>query len=241
MAKKSKSGGGRNAGDKARAAGTTSGQGSGSPGGGWREVVDGKTLIQMQAQTLAEQKFIDMMAAAGVHTDRMALEVMYWLPDSFLDLYQELYMRGLRGTDGGTGDRGKAADETGALGKAPRKTTGSGGKKFKKYWVVADEQALDLKSKIDKRLRALTRDVRDQLVELDFHRARGDKESAQAVVGVNRKRKIRTCADCGIIVALLWNYCPKCGCNLMAAADAEGKVRVRGKMKVEPNQNREAG
>lgn len=200
---------GRRSGDKARATRQTFG------GGLARGLEDGKTLVQLMADRAARDKYTDFLAAAGVSADRMALEVLYWLPQDFLDLYQELYMRGLRGTDGGTGDRGRAATETGELAKAARKTTrdgsfagsGGGGKRYKKYWVVADERALELKTKIDKRLRSMTRDIRDELSEMDFRDRRGERPRLR----VGRSG----CPECGLIVSPVWMYCSRCGLPLI--------------------------
>lgn len=205
----------RRAGDKARAVDTPQvGVGTGtSAGTRYSSSAEGKTLVQLQAERMADQKFTEMMAAAGVHPDRMALEVMYWLPKDFLDLYQELYIRALRNTDGGTGERGKAAQETADLAKAKRKTTGGGGKKFKRYWVIADETVLDMKTKVDKRLRAIARDMRGELEELDFHREREEKSTRQERSKLNSP-VISACPECKIIVSKVWNYCPKCGCSM---------------------------
>lgn len=175
--------------------------------------VGDKTLAQIMAEKKARDMFTDMMAGAGVHADRMALEVMYWLPQDFLDLYQELYTRALRGTDGGTGDRGKAAQTTGELGKAARKTAGGQGKKYKKYWTVADEQVLELKSRVDKRLRSMTREIRDTLTEYDI-------KGGEKVIGTGRvKAAAAQCVDCGILLAVHWKFCPRCGLSKEISAE----------------------
>lgn len=165
-----------------------------------------KNLIQLAAERMAESRFTEMMASAGVGHDRMALEVLYWLPGDFLTLYQELYTRALSGTDGNTGARGKAAEQTGATGKAKGKALK--GRKFKRYWVVQDEHVLQLKERVDKRLRAMTRDIQVELGELDASRGAGDK----AKIGSGSTKVHDRCGECGIMLSNLWNYCPKCGC-----------------------------
>ena len=162
-----------------------------------------KTLTQLMAEKMAEGRFTEMMAAAGVGHDRMAVEVLYWLPGDFLTLYQELYTRGLAGTDGNTGARGKAAEQTGAIGKAKGKALK--GRKFKRYWVVQDENVLALKERVDKRLRAITRDIRGELDMLDFERSRGEGKEIGFGTVVNR------CGGCGIVVGAHWVYCSRCG------------------------------
>jgi hypothetical protein len=201
----------RNAGAKVKATKDTRGLGAGgsSLAGRSEQEGGGKTLVQLQAEKIAEKYFTDMMAAAGVHVDRMALEVMFWLPRDFMDLYTELYMRALRNTDGGTGERGKAAAETGALGRAKGKA--QTGKKYKKYWTVADENVLEMKGRVDRRLRSICRDMRTELEELDFKRSRGEKTKVRVSAG---RRIHEACPECKIIVSLGWKYCPKCGADL---------------------------
>lgn len=178
---------------------------------------EARDITQKLAERMAEAKFADMMAAGGVGHDRMALELLYWLPRDFLDLYQELYMRGLANTDGGTGARGSAQRQTAAVGKAAANTA-AGQKKFKRYWVVQDEEALELKERIDKRLRSITREIRDELTEMDFLRSRrGTEKEARVKTATGKssgKFKIARgiCGECGILMAKHWRYCPRCGC-----------------------------
>ena len=222
---------GRNAGAAAKAVVST------SPGGGLVAMrAEARDITQALAERMAETRFTDMMAAAGVGHDRMALELLYWLPMDFLDLYQELYMRGLANTDGGTEARGRAGASSAAVGKAAAKTA-AGQKTYKKYWVVGDEDALELKERVDKRLRAMTREMRLILAELDFMRDRrstekkakiktgvtrvtgvtgsgvgGKGEKVAGVVASDRKVGGTRCGECGILMATHWMYCSKCGC-----------------------------
>lgn len=200
----------RRAADKAKAVGML------APIKGGTGKPDGKDLIQLAAERLAEARFTDMMAAAGVGHDRMAVEVLYWLPRDFIDLYQELYTRALAGTDSGTGARGKAAEQTGVLGKAKGKT--KQGKRYKKYWVIQDESILQMKERIDKRLRQMTRDIREELGELEFFRARGEIDKPKT-----NFRIMPRCGECGIMTSAQWDYCPRCGCPQHAAP-----VKVKG-------------
>lgn len=135
------------------------------------------------------------MTSAGVNVNRVSLEVLYMMPADFVRLYIEMFTRALGSADGGTAARGKAAENTGALGKAKRKTAGGQGKKYKEHWVVQDEKALDLKTRVDKRLRALGRDIRKGLA--------GEISEAE------RAR----CVCCSSYMSADWIYCPSCGTN----------------------------
>ena len=182
-----------------------------------------KTDVQVQAERIAEKYFTDMMSAAGMHVDRMALEVLYWLPRDFLTLYQELYMRALRNTDGGAGGQGEAAAQTGALGKA-KATTATNGKRFKKYWTVQDEHVLDMKGRVDRRLRSIARDMHAELEELDWKRSRGEGKKHRVRTG--GKGPLASCPECKVIVSLSWRYCARCGIELAHSRAEETKMKV---------------
>lgn len=146
-------------------------------------MVEAKTLAHLQAEKMAEKRFTDLMASVGLTSDRMALELMYWLPSNFRDAYERLYLEALTGHDGGTNNRGQTAGRDSALGKATNTGTGKQlkGRKYKKYWTVQDEEVLELKEKIDKRLRELARDVEFLLSEIEAKRMKtGTKTGTKA-------------------------------------------------------------
>lgn len=150
----------------------------------------GKTLVQIQAEQMARTRFADMMSSAGVGSHRMGQELYYMLPQGFIDAYEILFIRCFGGKDdGGVGARGASQAEQGQLqkGKAAAKTNG---KKYKKHWVIADDKAVNIKEKVDKRLRALAREI---VEELEGKESEGSK---------------KTCAECGRILAVGWKFCP---------------------------------
>lgn len=217
---------GRNASDRARA--TKDGNVQAARKTGIAMVaVSGKSIAQMQATVMAERLFTDMMASAGISSRQMMSEVLYWIPDDFRDMYVAMTVQALKGTDGGVNDRNKAGDQAAAVGRAARKTA-STGKKFKKYWVVQDEDLLELKSKMDKRLRAMAREIREVLDQKELiAQAAREWASTEAITNelqrkeaqlrlkqesqlIRRGRKMFICA-CGILISATWKYCPSCG------------------------------
>lgn len=158
-----------------------------------------KSLVHLQAEAMAEKRFTEMMASAGVGYNQMAKELLFFLPRSFLDAYEQLWYRGLAGKDdGGSGARGSATAEQARVGKASGKgLQGLGGAKrktYKRYWVIADEHALEVKDRMDKRLRGMAREIKDMLAGVD----RADSEQAR-------------CAECGRILQAGWKFCPNDG------------------------------
>jgi len=143
-----------------------------------------KTLAQMHAETIAANLFADMMSSAGVSVNRMAQELLYFIPKDFRDQYIALWMAGLKGDDCDANESGRRAQSVGDLGKKSggnskertstnvagvesetRSVGGRGGrgKKYKRYWTIKDERAIELKDRIDKRLRGIGRDIESEM------------------------------------------------------------------------------
>ena len=159
----------------------------------------GKSLTQLQAETMAERRFTDLMASAGIGTHQMAQEVLFHLPRDFVDLYEELFYRAFGGKDdGGVNARGQSAAENGILQKGKTAARKGVGKRYKRHWIIADENAVSLKEKVDKRLRALAREVRLEL------------EGEERAEG-------RRCAECGRMLGAGWKYCSSCGTMIDAS------------------------
>lgn len=146
------------------------------------------------------RRIAEIASAAGVPHSRAALEVLYYLPKDFLDRYAELFNASLRLDSGGMGSRGvdeqpvKVSSEY----RGKRPMTGAGGKRYKEYWVVLSDEALDIKKKVDKRLRGLAREIAGDLRMGDT-----DDESGNG-------QRVK-CGRCGQFLAGSWKFCPECG------------------------------
>jgi hypothetical protein len=140
-------------------------------------------------------RLAEIRAAAGVPHAQVSLDVLYFLPEKFLNAYQTMFMRALK-SDAGEDQRARSQAEAGEVGKATGGTTGGAPRRYKKAFVVLDERALDLKTQIDKRLRMIGREVETVL-------AGGEVERAD-----------RRCPSCGTFVQNRWKYCPLEGTSL---------------------------
>jgi len=136
-------------------------------------------------------RLAEIRASAGVPHSQISMEVLYFLPEMFLKQYQAMFMQALK-SDGGEDARNKAQADTGEVGKATGGRTGGQGRRYKKSFVVLDERALELKTTIDKRLRAVARDIRASLAGEDV---------------VNQRRQSQ-CTRCGTFLQSQWRYCP---------------------------------
>lgn len=165
-----------------------------------------------------EKRLVERLASAGLPQSQIALQVLFLLPRDFVDSYSSLYHTALK-----VGDRGREenwienADGTteriGGVGKASgARRTGmregqtlggmagaSGGKTYKRAWTVADEKALETKSRIDKKLRKMGREIRVFLGEGVGGKDEGSEERRQCK-GKSCKKWIEN-----------WKYCPHCG------------------------------
>lgn len=169
----------------------------------------GLSLVQMQAKVMAEKMFTDMMASGGVDHRRMAQELLFFLPRGFCDAYEQLWYRGVaaKGTDGGSDERGRSNLAKAELGRAQGGGKGGAGKRrsHKKYWVIADERALEIKDRVDKRLRGIAREIQQELKEIDDERNGGKAGEGKSA---------RMCGECGRLVGEGWKYCPYDGSSI---------------------------
>lgn len=153
-----------------------------------------------------DRRLAEIGAAAGVPHSRISLEVLYYLPKDFLERYTALFNASLRLDSGGVG--GNADEQTTRVSseyRGKRPMVGSGGKRYKEYWVVRDDELLDLKKRVDKRLRAIGRDIGWEMS--------GGDEAEKA------KESRWHCSRCGRLGARDWKFCAECGCHRPVGED----------------------
>lgn len=149
-------------------------------------------------------RLAEIMSGAGLGYNQISLEILYLLPEEFVNRYIWLWEKAL-GPAGGGDAKGQQLARDAELGKAQTKTqrkgeivgTGAGGqgKKFKRIGMsVRDEKALELKTRIDRRLRSIARDIRDYGLSADGQGG-GRRLSAQ-------------CSICGRVMDDSWIHCP---------------------------------
>lgn len=166
------------------------------------------------------RRLTEIFAAAGMRSNRAALELLYLLPGDFISAYEAVFERALK-LDGSSATG--ALKDAAELGKAKggtsqttgRKTqlSGGAGKKYKTYWVVKNDSALELKHALDKKLRRLARELRDDLSDVEVMDAGGK------VAGKCR------CLRCGQLMNRDWNFCPGCGQHAPLLRNVgEGKI-----------------
>lgn len=191
-----------------------------------RGVGDSKqAIIDRLGLTPAEKDRLDralaeILASAGVPSSRIALEVLFLLPDRFVDVYSEVFEASLIAPVKAPGE---AAGLAGELGRAPGSTSAlrgtvsqvSGtGKKYKRIWVIKSEEALALKNRMDKRLRAMGREMELELEEIRRHGSgEGAGEGSSRAGGMSSQA---SCGRCGKLVREDYRFCPSCGQDLNA-------------------------
>lgn len=122
--------------------------------------------IEAIVEDQVRRRLTDRLSSGGVGTEGVAREVLYWLPQQFVEAYRMLMLRALSLGDGVPGAEfgGAGVDEGRILaeGATPSRYRGTeqglgmgsgGGKRWRNTgWVVKDERALALKQGIDARL-----------------------------------------------------------------------------------------
>lgn len=153
------------------------------------------------------RRLAEVLSSAGVDEGRVAVEILYLLPQEFVRGYEDLFHRALTTGEEGRGERDDQKAELGrgrkAAAKAPKKT-GRG------IWVVRNDRALGEKERVDRALRKL---------------ARGMKDAGGAGVGKDAVRKcgearaerktpiedVQEGRSCGKWLEAGWKWCPFCG------------------------------
>lgn len=156
-------------------------------------------LRNRQVELRVEARLTEIFASSGIGTDRAAMELLYLMPKDFLQVYEELFERALKLGGGSatgslkeTAEVGKAnAGRSGDRGTRPMVTDG---KRYKQYWVVKDDNALEIKKGLDKRLRRIAREIR-----------------AEMNTGEGGARGRDGCSRCGKMMADGWLFCAWCG------------------------------
>lgn len=187
-------------------------------------------VIRDQVRTQVQE----LLSSAGVDQGRVALEVLYWMPVEFLEDYRDLFMRALHLGDGD--DRDKAGADEGRLvkkvkpeirGKKGGMHATGGGKRYKTEWVVKDEKAMDVKRRVDNKLKNLVRQLQgmDGMDGMDAGRGRQSRgsrgghgsspgeypreaEGGISEVPITGGKVLRKCKGCGRIMKGDWVRCP---------------------------------
>jgi hypothetical protein len=168
-----------------------------------------KTKEDMRIQVLKE-----LSASGGLAQNRIALEMLYLLPQVFIEQYTTLFFEALREDAKGTDLEARAGEmtskvrktkikvsdrrrnEAGELeGAVARGAQGEGTKRYRNAWVIRNEKALKLKTDIDRKLRLLSVEIATGL------KPEGRVEGTRRCQG----------AGCGRYLKNEWRYCPSCG------------------------------
>lgn len=186
---------------------------------------DNRTMIELEVQ----RRLTAALAAAGVSQGVLTREVLFMLPNDFVRAYVQLFDRALkesvvssgagRGVNAGTpvvrGPKGgevmvnlqsnsvmEKHDTRQVRGELPMK--GGGGKRFKQHWIIRDEEALKIKSSVDRKLRRIASGI-----------ARDIARESQGVMVIECKG-CTTKVDCETL-GFIPRFCPKCGIAYTAA------------------------
>lgn len=161
-------------------------------------------------------RLAEIMSSAGVGYNQISLEILYMLPREFVDRYIELWESAYGPTVRAPGDGmardgelGKATTETRFKGKMVGSGAGGTGKRLARSFGVRSEDAMRLKDRIDRRLRSIGRDVREELMVI------ADK---QIVIGPTQ---FIQCSTCGKVMQEHWRFCPWDASNLKASVNPE--------------------
>jgi hypothetical protein len=179
-------------------------------------------------------RLAEIMSSAGVGYNQISLEILYLLPEEFVQRYIWLWEKALG--PAGSGDaRGQQLAKDSELGKEKTHTdkkgnmigagaggAGGGGKKFKRFGMdVRSLEAFEMKGRIDRRLRSIARDLRNFELEMRDREQLKDarRKGSGGRVGSGKNGSggsgwgdgTAQCVSCGRIMDESWNNCPNDG------------------------------
>lgn len=158
---------------------------------------------------------MELKESGGLSSARLGQEILFLLPDDFVQFYGSLFHRALRVNDssvmhGRSGGVEKSKGSTGTvLGSDTRLQSSGTGKKYKNTTMaVASEKALRIKEGLDKGLAELTQ------------RAKLALEDRESYAGLEQTLNGRvrppgggqcTGKSCRSFLKMGWKFCPMCG------------------------------
>lgn len=210
-----------------RGSGNTPGTSRGSakaPGSGKAPGIPGYTAKESDPYLRGRRDGVsDLRAAGGVSRSVVAIQVMYCLPDSFVQAYEQLFDTATSGAIGAVSGKGVEQDKGSgrATGKANGIVLGSqtglqaqgGGKQWRTPTsFLGSDKALELKTAVDRELAGLATKIFGELLLKGTDPA----ETGQGNAGSPKCKG----SGCGRFVKREWKYCPSCGMELRPAGDA---------------------
>lgn len=158
-----------------------------------------------------KRKLADALADAGVGSRRVAIELLYLLPDSFVAAYEQLFHEALSLGDEGKGEQN---DEQARVGRSKGSGASSGSSSRKgSVFPVKNEAKLEQKNWVDRQLRKLARTMAEGVVVED-----------RVKCGQRTERLRKSKMGCGKWMEQGWKFCPSCGLD---NSTAEAKVPRR--------------
>lgn len=190
------------------ASGSTGGSAGGSSGQG------------MRLSPAEKRRLADVLSSSGVDSRRVAVELLYLLPESFVVAYTEMFHRAYA-----LGDEGKGAAEAekAALGKwdkgkgkPGRGGSGGGGGGGRSVFPTRDAGAALQKAWVDRSLRKLARAMlmgEGAGAELNRQRCGKFKEGKSLVNEgeIESEKEKEEGKGCGKWIEEGWEFCPRCG------------------------------
>lgn len=181
-------------------------------------------------------RLADMLASGGVGFNDISKEILYMLPEEFMQRYIELWYAALGPLVKAPGannerdaDLGVAKTSTKHKGVVPGAGAGGIGKRLARNFSLRDEDAFKLKDRIDRKLRAIARELRLELADIQARAGAlgntggitraGERTKAPGSTGPGKSAPestgLRLCNRCSKITGWNWRFCASCGQRLM--------------------------
>jgi len=163
----------------------------------------------------------ELRESGGLAASRLGMEILYLLPDDFVEFYAGLFHRALTVGDSaasgnGRGGIDKAKGTTGTvLGSDTRLQSAGTGKRYRNTPLpIGSEAMLQIKETLDRELLGLVTSGK-AAIEAERQRTLGLEHSSNGPVSATRTTRQCPGRGCRGFVKPSWKYCPMCGGSLI--------------------------
>lgn len=158
----------------------------------------------------------ELRQSGGLASGRLGLEILYLLPDDFVQFYGSIFHRAFNVGDssvmhGRSGGVERASGNTGTvLGSENRLQAQGSGKKWKNTpMTIGSEKVMKLKQRMDKELERITHDAKTELQAM----GEGGQGLERSGTSMSERETHRQCTNgvCRSFLKAGWKFCPRCG------------------------------
>lgn len=149
-----------------------------------------------------KRRYAELLSSSGLNSRRVAIEILYLLPPTFVKAYEDLFHDAVLLGDEGSGQK---ADRDAELGRA-KGGSRQGSRRGSSVFPIRNAERARQKDWVDRQLRKLARGITTGEAGLGKRLKCGDYKRGQKLRAGEKESK-----GCGKFVEDDWRHCAGCG------------------------------